>query len=289
MRGLLASVLLLVGCATAPAPRMSFDEATGHPQSPGSRDPGLDAALARFIDTARKVRMAAPVGAPMPAKEVRAWGALLDDADRFTTQKADAQWTTDAMRARLQLEAEFQTDARTFGDIPSAVAERVPRALRALSRRITALTTRARKVDPARFRWPVSPLVVSSPYGSRVHPIAGQPSFHSGIDLESPLAQPVRAAEVGTVVFSAWNGGYGKEIELQHDAHWATRYGHLDVLLVRPGTVVKKGQVIGLSGNTGMSTGPHVHFELRRDGDALDPEYFLELPATGPPLISERP
>jgi murein DD-endopeptidase MepM/ murein hydrolase activator NlpD len=122
-----------------------------------------------------------------------------------------------------------------------------------------------------------------------VHPIAGDTRFHAGIDLEAPLEQPVRAAEVGTVVFSAWNGAHGKQIELQHDAHWATRYSHLDVLLVRPGTVVKKGQVIGLSGQTGLTTGPHVHFEIRRDGDALDPEVFLQLPATGPTIISERP
>lgn len=268
---------------------MSFDEATGPPTRPPHETPGLEASLARFLDSARRVRMAAPVGAPMPGSQARAWSTLLDDAERFTAQKADEHWTTDAVRARSQLEAEFQTDARTFGDIPLAVAERVPRALHALSRRITALTTRARQVDPRHFRWPVSPLVVSSPYGSRIHPIAGELRFHAGIDLESPMEQPVRAAEVGTVVFSAWNGGYGKEIELQHDAHWATRYSHLDVLLVRPGTVVKRGQVIGLSGNTGLSTGPHVHFELRRDGDALDPEVFLELPATGPPLISERP
>ena len=181
------------------------------------------------------------------------------------------------------------TLSTTFGDIPIAIAERVPRTLRALSRRITSLTVRTRQVDPRRFRWPVSPLVVSSPYGSRIHPIANEPRFHAGIDLESPLEQPVRAAEVGTVVFSSWNGAHGKQIELQHDAHWATRYSHLDVLLVRPGTVVKKGQLIGLSGQTGMTTGPHVHFELRRDGDALDPEVFLELPATGPAIISERP
>ena len=288
MRGLFASVLL-VGCAAAPLPRMSFDEATGHPAPIPSESPGFDASLAQFLNATRKVRLAARVGAPMPESQARAWSRLLDEAEAFATQKADAHWATDAVRARLQLEVEFQSDARTFGDIPPAVAERVPRTLRALSKRITALTTRARQVDPTRFRWPVSPLVVSSPYGSRVHPIAGEPSFHAGVDLEAPLEQPVRAAEVGTVVFSAWNGGYGKVIELQHDAHWATRYGHLDVLLVRPGSVVKKGQVIGLSGNTGLSTGPHVHFELRRDGDALDPEYFLELPATGPPLISERP
>lgn len=279
----------MVGCATTPLPRMTFEEATGHPTPVPESSPGLDAPLARFLAAARKIRMAVPVGAPMPPSQARAWDLLLDDAEAFVTRKADAQWTTDAVRGRLQLEAEFQTDARTFGDIPPGLAERVPRTLRALSRRITALTTRARQVDPKRFRWPVSPLVVSSPYGARVHPIAGDTRFHAGIDLEAPLEQPVRAAEVGTVVFSAWNGAHGKQIELQHDAHWATRYSHLDVLLVRPGTVVKKGQVIGLSGQTGLTTGPHVHFELRRDGDALDPEVFLELPATGPTIISERP
>lgn len=279
----------MVGCAAAPLPRMTFEEATGHTTCPPQGEPGLDAALARFLAEARKTRLNVPVGAPMPAAQARAWDVLLDDTESFISSKADAQWASEAVRGRLQLEGEFQTDARTFGDMPPGLAERVPRTLRALSRRITALTTRARQVDPKRFRWPVSPLVVSSPYGSRIHPIAGEPRFHAGIDLEAPLEQPVRAAEVGTVVFSAWNGAHGKQIELQHDAHWSTRYSHLDVLLVRPGTVVKKGQIIGLSGQTGLVTGPHVHFELRHDGDALDPEVFLQLPATGPTIISERP
>ena len=281
--------LLLLSCATAPVSRMSFEEAVGHDPRASDAAPALELSLARFLTSARKIRMAAQVGAPMPAAQARAWDLLLDDAERFIALEPDPQWTTNASRVRLQLEGEFQTDAHTFGDMPIALAERVPRTLRALSRRITSLTVRTRQVDPRRFRWPVSPLVVSSPYGSRIHPIANEPRFHAGIDLESPLEQPVRAAEVGTVVFSSWNGAHGKQIELQHDAHWATRYSHLDVLLVRPGTVVKKGQLIGLSGQTGMTTGPHVHFELRRDGDALDPEVFLELPASGPAIISERP
>lgn len=288
LRGLVAMVLL-VGCATTPLPRMSFEEALGHDAVTPETAAGLDAAIARFLASARKNRMAAAVGSPMPAAQARAWDLLLDDAERFTTQKGDARWATDAGRARLQLEAEFQTDARTFADLPAGLAERVPLTLRTLSKRITALTIRTRQVDPRRFRWPVSPLVVSSPYGARIHPISNEPRFHAGIDLESPMEQPVRAAEVGTVVFSAWNGAHGKQIELQHDPHWATRYSHLDVLLVRPGTVVKKGQVIGLSGQSGSTTGPHVHFELRRDGDAIDPEAFLELPATGPAVLSERP
>lgn len=261
----------------------------GKPAARTENPAGLDGALERFLESAPRRRLAAVVGAPMPAAHARAWGVLLDAAEHFGAQQAGPQWTAEAMRARLQLESEFQTDARTFGDIPPAVAERVPLTLRALSKRITALTTRKRRVDPKRFRWPVSPLVVSSPYGSRIHPIAGAARFHAGIDLEVPLEHPVHAAEVGTVVFSAWNGAHGKQVEVQHDAHWSTRYSHLDVLLVRPGTVVKQGQLIGLAGQTGLTTGPHVHFELRHDGDALDPEVFLQLPSTGPPLLSEGP
>jgi murein DD-endopeptidase MepM/ murein hydrolase activator NlpD len=289
LRSLLVSSLLLVGCVTARPPKMSFEEAMGTPSQATPPSTNLDASFARFLDVARKTRLAAPVGAPMPKSQERAWAVLLDETEQFIALEPDATWGNEAVRARLQLEGEYQTDARSFGDIPRSVAERVPLTLRALSKRITALTTRKRRVDPRKFRWPVDPLVISSPYGSRVHPIAGEPRFHAGIDLEVPMAQPVLAAEEGTVVFSAWNGAHGRQIELQHDAHWATRYSHLNVLMVRPGTVVKKGQLIGLSGKSGQTTGPHLHFELRRDGDALDPEAFIELPASGGPLITERP
>ncbi len=283
--------LCLLGCAGAPRPKMSFEEAMaeGHPAS--AREPALpmEASIERFVTAARQLRLASRVGAPMPTGLARSWAVLLDDAEAFCARRPNAAWATDAMRVRLQLESEFQADAHEFGDVPPEVAERVSRTLRTLSRRITGITARARTVDPRHFAWPVDPVVVSSPYGTRMHPIAAEPRFHAGIDLESPRAHPVHAAETGTVVFSAWNGAHGKQIELQHDAHWTTRYSHLDALLVRPGTVVKQGQVIGLSGETGLVTGPHLHFELRQDGDALDPEAFLRLPATGPALISEYP
>jgi murein DD-endopeptidase MepM/ murein hydrolase activator NlpD len=241
--------------------------------------------LEPFFTVARKSRLDSPLGAPMPPTLARAWVALLDEVDAFSTKKV-AGWSTEATRLRLQLETEFQTDAHAFGDLPPEVAERVPKTLRALSRRLTALTARARVVDPRRFAWPVDPVVVSSPYGSRVHPIAGETRFHAGVDLEAPLSHPVRAVEAGSVSFAGWNGAHGKQVELQHDAHWATRYSHLDALLVQPGTVVKRGQVIGLAGETGLATGPHLHFELRQDGDALDPEVFLRPPPT---LVSESP
>jgi murein DD-endopeptidase MepM/ murein hydrolase activator NlpD len=290
MRSLLPLAMICTACATAPAAKISFEDAMreGGGSPDGERaSPELQAALERFLSTAKQTRINSPIGAPMPTRYAQAWMALLDDAEVFARRPADPQWTLDAMRVRLQLETEFQTDAHAFGDVPPAVAERVSTLLRGLSRRITGSTTRARRVDPKHFAWPVDPVVVSSPYGSRVHPIAGEPRFHAGVDLEAPRTHPIRAAESGTVVFASWNGAHGKQVELQHDAHWNTRYSHLDSILVRSGTTVKKGQIIGLAGETGLATGPHLHFELRRDGDALDPEQFLQLPPTGPALMSE--
>lgn len=283
-------VLLLAGCASPRAAKMSFEEAVGA-RAPSPGPANLDTALAKFTAAVRRARLETPLGAAMPRRQVQAWTALLDEAERFGAQRAGPSWTREAMRVRLQLEGELQTDARLFGDIPAAVSERVPRTLLALSRRIAARTAqpRARKVDPRAFTWPISPLVVSSPYGARLHPIAGELRFHAGTDLEAPLAHPVMAAESGTVVFSSWNGGHGKQIEVQHDARWATRYSHLEALWVKPGALVKKGQVIGLAGASGLATGPHLHFELRRDGDALDPESFLPAPTSSPPLFSSLP
>lgn len=223
----------------------------------------------------------------MPTDHARAWTMLLDASETWVSAQKGLHDNTGAARLRLLLETELTTDAHTFGDIPEEVAHRVPHIIRQLSDQLTVAAPRKAPVDPRRFRWPVAPFVLSSPYGERMHPIAAESRFHAGVDLEAPLRQPVRAASEGTVIFSGWNGAHGRQVELMHDAHWTTRYSHLDKLLVKPGTEVKKGQVIGLAGASGLATGPHVHFELRRDGDALDPELFI--PQSNQPLMSERP
>lgn len=247
----------------------------------------LEDAVTRYQQSARTTRASVVQGAAMPADHSRAWSTLLDASETWVTEQKGLDDNTGAARLRLLLETELTTDAHTFGDIPDEVANRVPRLIRQLSQQLTVAAPRKAPVDPRRFRWPVDPFVLSSPYGERMHPIAAESRFHAGVDLEAPLRQPVRAASDGTVIFSGWNGAHGRQVELMHDAHWTTRYSHLDKLLVKPGTEVKKGQIIGLAGESGLATGPHVHFELRRDGDALDPELFI--PQRSQPLMSERP
>jgi hypothetical protein len=276
-----------LSCATAPAPRISFEEAAREGRSTKPAPSlSLSVSLERFAVGSTVRRKAMPPGGRMPNEQAQAWTAVLDDAEGFLEAKRTSEWVKTAMQARMRLEAELQADAQTFGDVPGPLAERVTQTLRRLSGLIARAAPKERLVDPRRFLWPVDPVVVSSPYGERTHPIAGGARFHAGIDLEAPISQPVFAAEAGVVVFASWNGAHGNQIEVRHDAHWTTRYSHLDGALVKEGVVVKRGQAIGLVGETGLATGPHLHFELRRDGDALDPEAFLRIPRAPSPLVS---
>lgn len=283
------AIVFATGCATVPEPKMSFADAMGwqsaHERAKGGAvdDPrasrSLAAALERFRGVASPLRLSAAQGSPMPKPLAGAWATLLDEVDRFLQLPKSKTSVLDAVRTRLHLETELDSDRQLFGDIPPDLAERVPLALRRLSAKVTAMTVKQRRVNPATFRWPTEPFIVTSGWGSRLHPIHNEYRFHSGVDLAAELAQPVYAAETGTVVFSGWNGAHGKQVELQHDEHFATRYSHLQTLMVGPGAVVKKGQLVGLAGQTGQATGPHVHFELRRDGESIDPEELIPEPS----------
>jgi murein DD-endopeptidase MepM/ murein hydrolase activator NlpD len=116
---------------------------------------------------------------------------------------------------------------------------------------------------------------LSSGFGVRPDPFLGRPAMHSGLDFRSETGSPVRATANGTVETAGWNGGYGKLVEIDHGNGYSTRYGHLSEIDVKPGQQVRIGQIIGKVGSTGRSTGPHLHYETRIDGDAVDPQKFL--------------
>jgi murein DD-endopeptidase MepM/ murein hydrolase activator NlpD len=122
--------------------------------------------------------------------------------------------------------------------------------------------------------WPVSGRI-SSPFGWRMHPILRKKKYHSGIDLAIPSGTAVKAADGGRVLVSGWQGGYGNFIAIDHGKGISTCYGHNSRLLVRAGEWVKKGQTIAFSGNTGLSTGPHLHFEVRVNGNPVNPLGYL--------------
>lgn len=123
----------------------------------------------------------------------------------------------------------------------------------------------------------LEPMEISSPFGDRIHPIRGEPEHHNGIDLAVPTGSPVVAAQSGKVVFAGENGGYGLMVVVDHENGYSTLYGHLDEILVRSGERVSQGHLLGYSGNTGESTGPHLHFEIRYYGKPMDPVAFLPM------------
>jgi murein DD-endopeptidase MepM/ murein hydrolase activator NlpD len=115
----------------------------------------------------------------------------------------------------------------------------------------------------------------SSGFGVRNDPFIGKPAMHTGIDFRGDSGDPVHATATGTVTEAGWSGGYGRMVEIDHGNGFATRYGHLSKIDVKAGQSIKIGQVIGEIGSTGRSTGPHLHYETRIDGDAVNPQKFL--------------
>lgn len=125
---------------------------------------------------------------------------------------------------------------------------------------------------------------VSSTFGNRVHPILRFARFHSGIDFRAAWGTPVLAAADGIVSAAGWAGGYGRQVRVAHVNGVATSYSHLSGMAVAPGTRVRRGDVIGFVGSTGLSTGPHLHFEVRRHGRPVDPLAFDFAPPPMSPL-----
>src|SRR4030088_2807025 len=115
----------------------------------------------------------------------------------------------------------------------------------------------------------------TSGFGVRSDPFLGRPAMHTGLDFRASTGDPIRATANGKVVSSGWAGGYGRMVEIDHANGLTTRYGHLSEIHVKIGDQIKIGQVIGAVGSTGRSTGPHLHYETRIDGDAVDPQKFL--------------
>ena len=116
---------------------------------------------------------------------------------------------------------------------------------------------------------------ITSPYGYRVHPIFGTLRFHSGIDIGAYYGSSILAADSGIVIEAGWIGGYGNTVMIDHGGGYSTLYGHCSQLYVRIGQMVNQGEPIAAVGSTGNSTGPHLHFEVRINGDPVDPLGFI--------------
>jgi len=138
-----------------------------------------------------------------------------------------------------------------------------------------APATRTRTVSiPSRM--PLDGAALTSGFGMRTHPVLGGRRAHKGIDLAAPTGTPIYASADGVVTRADWFSGYGLFISLDHGASLETRYGHMSRLNVAEGQEVKKGDLIGYVGSTGRSTGPHLHYEVRIAGMAVNPVPYMQ-------------
>lgn len=129
-------------------------------------------------------------------------------------------------------------------------------------------------VSAAGFQWPLNARVTSE-YGYRIHPIYGSRRLHAGIDMGAATGSPIEAAKGGTVISAGSRGGYGNTVVISHGGGISTLYAHQSEIAVSAGDQVGRGEVIGYVGSTGNSTGPHLHFEIRVNGDATNPRPYL--------------
>lgn len=310
-------MLLLLSACAAPRARqkMSFDELYAEP-APSPADAGataasrngtgrgkprtkmtgplvlapdsleLRAALASFATQARATRARVKQGSPMPGEQVRNWREMNTTVDAFLRLSARKTSSLDVVRARVTLEAELEEDARAYGDIPADLADAVLARMDLLAVRMAELRLLQLKPSKKRipFAWPVDPVLITSVFGSRVHPVTGRQREHLGLDLAAKHGQLVSASARGVVVRAGWNGAHGNQVVIQHDGDVTTRYSHLSRVLVTPGEVLEEGDVVGAAGKTGLATGVHLHFELWRDGEPCDP-----LDELGPTESGEEP
>jgi murein DD-endopeptidase MepM/ murein hydrolase activator NlpD len=126
----------------------------------------------------------------------------------------------------------------------------------------------------SQMAWPVQGRI-SSEFGPRVHPVTGARRDHHGLDIAAPTGTPISAAAGGKVTFAGQQRGYGNIVIVDHGNGTETRYAHQDTIAVSVGQRISAGQRVGTVGSTGLSTGPHLHFEVRRNGEAVDPRGFL--------------
>lgn len=165
---------------------------------------------------------------------------------------------------RLSLEAaqnQLETDSRNLAIL--------------IQQKVAAAQAKANMIHGTGMLAYPSEAPTSSPFGWRIHPVLGDRRFHAGLDFAASYGSTIRAADSGTVIFAGWYGGYGKAVIIDHGQGITTLYGHTSELFVAEGQGVERGQAIAAVGSTGLSTGPHLHFEVRRHGTPVNPADYL--------------
>jgi murein DD-endopeptidase MepM/ murein hydrolase activator NlpD len=197
--------------------------------------------------------------------------SLTENAWQTTEEIAEA-----LQSAGLAVDAEYG-DAAAGGPLLAAndamLFDTEVRELDDALNRLDAIRGKARELPIAN---PAPGRPISSSFGMRRDPLLGMPAHHSGMDFRAPTGTAVVAAGPGTVISAGWNGGYGRMVEVDHGGGFTTRYAHLKSVAVKPGQKLTAGETVGRVGSSGRSTGPHLHYEVRKEGAPIDPLRFIK-------------
>ncbi len=216
--------------------------------------------------------------------------ALKAESDRINQQKTQievqknqiALLTQQLLAQKAQFEAQFKAQQQLIARLTSdkkaleAAQEQLAVDSKTISiliqRQIAAASTGV--FGTGQLMFPCDAEITSN-FGWRFHPLVGYSRFHEGIDFGATYGSTIRAADSGTVIFAGWYGGYGNAVVINHGGGITTLYGHSSKLYVTEGTTVQRGEAIAAVGSTGLSTGPHLHFEVRKNGAPVDPMAYL--------------
>ncbi|MDI3298905.1 MAG: peptidoglycan DD-metalloendopeptidase family protein [Bacillota bacterium] len=210
------------------------------------------------------------------ARQTRQQQQQVAQISSLTRQVAAAKQELDQKTAQQQqVTQEYQQNAAQLKaalDEEQRASEQVQAELQRLQRQYEEALRLSGAVV---LQWPLDSFVVTSPFGSRYHPILKQWRMHTGIDLAARSGTPIHAAAPGVVFYAGWISGYGNTVILVHGNGISTLYGHMSRILVQANQKVSAGEVIGLVGMTGLATGPHLHFEVRVDGTPVNPQNYV--------------
>lgn len=220
-------------------------------------------------------------------REVEATEAEIEqELAALDAERATLQGTRALLEARGdELQAEFERQRQILAEVEAEIAdwegeltalEGEQASIRRLiaERAAPASTQSTAKPAAGRLVRPV-PGAISSGFGPRIHPIHGTRKMHQGVDMNGALGDPIRASAAGTVILAGTKGGYGTTVMIDHGGGMVTLYAHQSKLAVARGDRVAAGEVVGYVGSTGLSTGPHLHFEVRINGTPVDPARYL--------------
>jgi murein DD-endopeptidase MepM/ murein hydrolase activator NlpD len=223
-------------------------------------------------------------------REIRLKPILADVQSSLDDMQAEQSDALDALSAATEGEAErLSTMVAPLGIAIEASDEEGPQGgpyvpatglhfverTAVLNQSLDEIAALRRAAEAMPLLVPVDARRISSRFGYRVDPFLNRPALHAGIDFVAGVGTEVHATAAGIIVSAGWHGGYGQMVEIRHADGVSTRYGHLSEILVSAGEQVLAGTLIGTVGATGRSTGPHLHYETRRDGEPVDPALFI--------------